>query len=185
MQTAAAISGSLSPTFYICTDTSSIPCCSDAECNSVHAMHRSGLQAGQSRILFFLSHAFGMCAECGFTSSAWKMHGSPWKRCGLEGSICCCKISLNFSALMRCDEITGVQLRLAPLSFTHWNSSRFFECFYDILRINWRSSEHLWPSKTQPVMEAAFGPNHDNNQLFDITSLSSVLLSLFLHHYKP
>ena len=27
-------------------------------------------------------------------------YGRPWKRCGLEGSICCCKISVNFSALM-------------------------------------------------------------------------------------
>jgi len=37
---------------------------------------------------------------CGFTLSGWKMHGRPWKTCVLEGSTCCCKISVNFSALM-------------------------------------------------------------------------------------
>ena len=32
-------------------------------------------------------------------------------------------------------EITGVQLRLALLSFTHWNSSRFLQCFNEIFTV--------------------------------------------------
>src|SRR4029434_5150670 len=28
------------------------------------------------------------------------MHGRPWERCRLEGSMCCSKISMYFSALM-------------------------------------------------------------------------------------
>ncbi len=52
---------------------------------------RSGLQAGQSstRTLFLRSQDFVMCAECGFALSCWNMHGRPWKRCLLEGSIWC------------------------------------------------------------------------------------------------
>ncbi len=52
---------------------------------------RSGLQAGQSstRTLFLRSQDFVMCAECGFALSCWNMHGRPWKRCLLEGSILC------------------------------------------------------------------------------------------------
>ncbi len=63
---------------------------------------RSGLQAGQSstRTLFLRSQDFVMCAECGFALSWWNMHGHPWKRCLLEGSILCSKISMYFSALM-------------------------------------------------------------------------------------
>ncbi len=63
---------------------------------------RSGLQAGQSstRTLFLRSQDFVMCAECGFALSCWNMHGRPWKRCLLEGSILCSKISMSFSALM-------------------------------------------------------------------------------------
>ncbi len=63
---------------------------------------RSGLQAGQSstRTLFLHSQDFVMCAECGFALSCWNMHGRPWKRCLLEGSILCSKISMYFSALM-------------------------------------------------------------------------------------
>ncbi len=63
---------------------------------------RSGLQAGQSstRTLFLRSQDFVMCAECGFSLSCWNMHGRPWKRCLLEGSILCSKISMYFSALM-------------------------------------------------------------------------------------
>ncbi len=62
----------------------------------------SGLQAGQSstRTLFLRSQDFVMCAECGFALSCWNMHGRPWKRCLLEGSILCSKISMYFSALM-------------------------------------------------------------------------------------
>ncbi len=54
---------------------------------------RSGLQAGQSstRTLLLRSQDFIMCAECGFASSCWNMHGRPWKRCLLEGSILCSK----------------------------------------------------------------------------------------------
>ncbi len=63
---------------------------------------RSGLQAGQSstRTLFLRSQDFVMCAECGFALSCWNMHGRPWKRCLLEGSILCSKISMYFSALV-------------------------------------------------------------------------------------
>ena len=63
---------------------------------------KSGLHAGQPSTCtpFFLSHAFEMCAECGFALSCWNMHGLPWKGCRLEGSICCSKISMYFSALM-------------------------------------------------------------------------------------
>ncbi len=63
---------------------------------------RSGLQAGQSstRTLFLRSQDFVMCAECSFALSCWNMHGRPWKRCLLEGSILCSKISMYFSALM-------------------------------------------------------------------------------------
>ncbi len=63
---------------------------------------RSGLQAGQwsTRTLFLRSQDFVMCAECGFALSCWNMHGRPWKRCLLEGSILCSKISMYFSALM-------------------------------------------------------------------------------------
>ncbi len=38
-------------------------------------------------------------------------------------------------------EITVVQLRLAPLSFTHWNSSRFLESFNYVM--------HCWRWNTQ------------------------------------
>ncbi len=63
---------------------------------------RSGLQEGQSSTstLFLRSQDFVMCAECGFALSCWNMHGRPWKRCLLEGSILCSKISMYFSALM-------------------------------------------------------------------------------------
>ncbi len=63
---------------------------------------RSGLQAGQSstRTLFLRSQDFVMCCRCGFALSCWNMHGRPWKRCLLEGSILCSKISMYFSALM-------------------------------------------------------------------------------------
>ncbi len=63
---------------------------------------RSGLHAGQSstRTLFLRSQDFVMCAECGFALSCWNRHGRPWKRCPLEGSILCSKISMYFSALM-------------------------------------------------------------------------------------
>ncbi len=74
---------------------------------------RSGLQAGQSstRTLFLRSQDFVMCAECGFALSCWNMHGRPWKRCLLEGSILCSKISMYFSALM--GAITEVQVTFA------------------------------------------------------------------------
>src|SRR4029434_11033846 len=49
---------------------------------------------------FFLSHAFEMCAECGFALSFLNMHGLPWKGCRLKRSICCSKISMHFSALI-------------------------------------------------------------------------------------
>ncbi len=38
---------------------------------------------------------------------------------------------------LRWSEITVVQLRLAPLSFTHWNSSRFLESFNYVMHC-WR-----------------------------------------------
>ncbi len=72
--------------------------------NAPHILYgdRSGLQAGQSstRTLFLRSQDFVMCAECGLALSCWNMHGRPWKRCLLEGSILCSKISMYFSALM-------------------------------------------------------------------------------------
>ncbi len=72
--------------------------------NAPHILYwyRSGLQAGQSstRTLFLRSQDFVMCAECGFALSCWNVHGRPWKRCLLEGSILCSKISMYFSALM-------------------------------------------------------------------------------------
>ncbi len=37
-----------------------------------------------------------MCAECGFALSCWNMHGRPWKRCLLEGSILCSKSLCTF-----------------------------------------------------------------------------------------
>ncbi len=71
-------------------------------CHTFSIGDRSGLQAGQSstRTLFLRSQDFVMCAECGFALSCWNMHGCPWKRCLLEGSILCSKISMYFSALM-------------------------------------------------------------------------------------
>ncbi len=71
-------------------------------CHTFSIGDRSGLQAGQSstRTLFLRSQDFVMCAECGFALSCWNMHGRPWKRCLLEGSILCSKISMYFSALM-------------------------------------------------------------------------------------
>ncbi len=73
---------------------------------------RSGLQAGQSstRTLFLRSQDFVMCAECGFALSCWNMHGRPWKRCLLEGSILCSKISVLFSIN---GAITEVQVTFA------------------------------------------------------------------------
>ncbi len=71
-------------------------------CHTFSIGDRPGLQAGQSstRTLFLRSQDFAMCAECGFALSCWNMHGRPWKRCLLEGSILCSKISMYFSALM-------------------------------------------------------------------------------------
>ncbi len=73
---------------------------------------RSGLQAGQSstRTLFLRSQDFVMCAECGFALSCWNMHGRPWKRCLLEGSILCSKIYVLFSIN---GAITEVQVTFA------------------------------------------------------------------------
>ncbi len=42
-------------------------------------------------------------------------------------------------------EITVVQLRLAPLSFTHWNSSRFLESFNYVMHCwRWNIQIFLW-----------------------------------------
>lgn len=53
---------------------------------------------------YFFSRALVMCSECGFAMSCWKMNGRPWcpicKRCGLEGSKGCSKISGYNSAFM-------------------------------------------------------------------------------------
>ncbi len=40
-------------------------------------------------------------------------------------------------------EITVVQLRLAPLSFTHWNSSRFLESFNYVIAVEGEISKYL------------------------------------------
>ncbi len=44
----------------------------------------------------------GLCNVCRmwFCIVCWNMHGRSWKRCLLEGSILCSKISMYFSALM-------------------------------------------------------------------------------------
>ncbi len=75
---------------------------------------RSGLQAGQSstRTLFLRSQDFVMCAECGFALSCWNMHGRPWKRCLLEGSILCSKICKNVLFSIN-GAITEVQVTFA------------------------------------------------------------------------
>ncbi len=72
---------------------------------------RSGLQPGQSstRTLCLRSQDFVMCAECGFALSCWNMHGCPWKRCLLEGSILC---SLNVLFSIN-GAITEVQVTFA------------------------------------------------------------------------
>ncbi len=71
---------------------------------ATHSLLETGrdCKAGQSstRTRFLNSQDFVMCAECGFALSCWNMHGRPWKRCLLEGSILCSKISMYFSALM-------------------------------------------------------------------------------------
>ncbi len=61
---------------------------------------RTAGRQSSTRTLFLRSQDFVMCAECGFALSCWNMHGRPWKRCLLEGSILCSKISMYFSALM-------------------------------------------------------------------------------------
>lgn len=60
-----------------------------------------GLQAGQSSTcaLFFHSHAFIMCTECGFQNCLAEKCLDARKR-SFEGSICCSKFSLCFSALI-------------------------------------------------------------------------------------
>ncbi len=88
---------------------------------------RSGLQAGQSstRTLFLRSQDFVMCAECGFALSCWNMHGRPWKRCLLESSILCSKISMYFSALMVPSQKCKLPL---PRALTHpipWQTLAF------------------------------------------------------------
>ena len=63
---------------------------------------RSGLQAGQGRTwtLLLRSHAVVTRAECGLALSCWNKQGRPWKRRCLDGSICCSKICMYFSAFM-------------------------------------------------------------------------------------
>ena len=63
---------------------------------------RAGLQAGQfsSWTLLLWSHAVVMDAVCGWALSCWNMQAPPWKRCCLDGSICCSKTSAYSSALM-------------------------------------------------------------------------------------
>ena len=54
-----------------------------------------------------------------------------------------------------------------------------------VLNTNWRSSEHLCCSQTQPVMEAALGPDQGHNQLVEsfffnlITSPKLLCLNIF------
>ena len=63
---------------------------------------RSGLQTGHfsTRILLLRSHDVVIDAECGMALSCWKMQGLPWKRWRLDGSICCSRTWIYFSALM-------------------------------------------------------------------------------------
>jgi len=43
----------------------------------------------------------------------WNRHiGRSWKKCGLEGSTCCCKISVNFFCINAA--ITEVEMSLIP-----------------------------------------------------------------------
>ncbi len=62
---------------------------------------RSGLQAGQfsTRTLQLQSHAVVMDAVWGLALSYWNMQGLPWKRRCSDGSKCCSKTSMYFSAL--------------------------------------------------------------------------------------
>ncbi len=76
-------------------------CASKCTTHSLLETGRDCRQASQIPVYLFLrSQDFVMCAECGFALSCWNMHGRPWKRCLLEGSILCSKISMYFSALM-------------------------------------------------------------------------------------
>lgn len=63
---------------------------------------RSGLQAGHFNtwILLLRSHDVVIDTVCGLALSCWKMHGLPWKRQHLDGSICCSRTWKYFSALM-------------------------------------------------------------------------------------
>ncbi len=63
---------------------------------------RSGLQGRPVKYPYPLPPQPGLCNVCRmwFALSCWNMHGRPWKRYLLEGSILCSKISMYFSALM-------------------------------------------------------------------------------------
>ncbi len=60
------------------------------------------LQAGQSstRTLLLRSHAVVIAAVCGFALSCWNTQGLPLNRHHLEGSICCSKTFIYFSAFI-------------------------------------------------------------------------------------
>ncbi len=52
------------------------------------------------RTLLLRSHAVVIAALCGFASSCWNTQGLPWNWRHLEGSICCSKTFIYFSAFI-------------------------------------------------------------------------------------
>ncbi len=71
-------------------------------CQMFSMGERSGLQAGQfsTWTLLLRSHAVVIAAVCGFALSCWNTQGLPWNRRRLEGSICCSKTFIYFSAFI-------------------------------------------------------------------------------------
>ncbi len=70
---------------------------------ATHSLLETGRTAGRPvKYPYPLPPQPGLCNVCRmwFALSCWNMHGRPWKRCLLEGSILCSKISMYFSALM-------------------------------------------------------------------------------------
>ncbi len=95
-----------------------------------------------------------MCAECGFALSCWNMHGRPWKRCLLEGSILCSKISMYFSALMVPSQKCKLPLPRALtqphtiITITCWHQlfqiTSLFNQFTSLLALNCSCPNFFW-----------------------------------------
>ena len=78
---------------------------------------KSGLQAGQFRTWTFLlrSQTVVIDATCGFALSCWNMQVLPWKRCCLDGSISCTKISVyTDSAFLRVEAAHVIGTNATP-----------------------------------------------------------------------